>query len=278
MEEKGSMLETIIVKLLSANTISDFLEVWLQNDLLPPAEQKTMDNYYRSYKTRFGSYIKRNYCEQTGELMNVLSKLKSPKILEVGSGCGTESLWLSLHGAKVIGIDIDDHLLSAAKSRKELLETYIKTFLPCTFITKSLLDMDSKEKFDIIWIEQAFHHLEPRKLMFDKIAELLNKDGYIIISETNAWNPLIQLLLFRLRGFTTIIEHNGHAWGHERILRSITLKKEFIKRGITTVSVRYFRILPNLPIANKIGFIDKMVPKFCLPLFTHYNYVGKNNQ
>ena len=182
---------------------------------------------------------------------------------------------MSLHGANVTGIDIEDHLLAVAKARQKLLEDYIKKPLPCKFIKKSLLDVDSKEKFDIIWIEQAFHHLEPRKKMLDKISELVNKDGYIVISEANAWNPLNQLRVLKLRGFNTIIEHAGHTWGHERILPPITLKKELNKRGIKAVSVRYFRVLPNIDIANKIGFIDKMIPKCFFPLFTHYNYVGK---
>ena len=40
--------EIEIAKLISTNNISDFLEVWLQNDLLPPKEQQTLDDYYRS--------------------------------------------------------------------------------------------------------------------------------------------------------------------------------------------------------------------------------------
>ena len=45
-------------------------------------------------------------------------------------------------------------------------------------------------------MEQAYHHIEPRKFS-SSIKNLLHKGGYIIISESNALNPLIQLWLLK---------------------------------------------------------------------------------
>jgi 2-polyprenyl-3-methyl-5-hydroxy-6-metoxy-1,4-benzoquinol methylase len=258
-----------------AKNIADFLEIWLTSNFLSSDNQETLNNYYRSYKKTFGEYIKKNYCRQTQEVIDVLSEFNDPTILEVGSGCGTESLWLALRGANVTGIDIDDNLLSVAKSRKEIIEEHTKQKLACNFFNNSVLDLNPESKFDIIWMEQTFHHLEPRKQVLDKISTLVKKNGYIIISEANAWNPLNQLFFFKVRGFKTIIKNMGHEWGNERITTPHAINKELTKRGIKKISNSYFRTLPNFPIANKLSFLDNLIPQFITPLFTHYNYVGK---
>ena len=44
-----------------AGTIDDFLAYWLSNAVLPAAEQKTFDHYYRSYRKHFGPYVRHWY-------------------------------------------------------------------------------------------------------------------------------------------------------------------------------------------------------------------------
>ncbi len=261
-----------------AKTIADFLEIWLTNDFLPETENKIFSHYYRSYKKRFNNYLKNNYNEQTKELLEIAAKIDRPKILEIGVGCGTEALWLALKGYDVSGVDIDDDLLSVARRRQELLETARGQKISCTFIKKSLLEMDATKKFDIIWLEQTLHHLEPRQPMLDQIVRLLKPNGYLIISEINAYNPLNQLRFFLFRGFKTVINYKGHLFGNERIIFPWRLKKEFKKRGLKTLSLRFFRILPNKRITEYLGFIDKLIPQFLSPLFTHYNYVGSKSE
>ena len=131
--------------------------------LLPKKEQVTLEQYYQSYKNWFGHYMKKCYGQQTYELMDILNTIESPRVLEVGCGCGTESLWMALHGANVTAIDILDDLLSIARERKNIIEAYIHRELKCNFVKQSLLEMDSNYRYDVIWLEQCFHHLEPRK-------------------------------------------------------------------------------------------------------------------
>lgn len=71
--------------------------------------------------------------------------------------------------------------------------------------------------FDVVYIEQAFHHIEPRRRLIEKLSSLVVPDGQLIISEANGWNPALQIHLFRMRGARTIIMHDGHLWGNERI-------------------------------------------------------------
>src|SRR5262245_58367519 len=89
-----------------ASNIAEFLDLWLRGRFLAPTEQATLERYYRSYHRHFGPYLRHHYARQTKELMDVVRKHGHPEVLEVGCGCGTESLWAAIKGARVTGIDI----------------------------------------------------------------------------------------------------------------------------------------------------------------------------
>jgi len=136
--------------------------------------------------------LKYYYAQQTAELMYIIKLLENPAILDVGCGCGTESLWMAYNDSTVKGIDVREDRLAVARKRKSIIEQRLDREITCTFENRSLLDLSKSNKFDIIWMGQTFHHLEPRNNVFDKLAELIKKNGYIIISESNAWNPAMQ--------------------------------------------------------------------------------------
>ena len=263
------------------NSISDFLAIWLEQDILSGEEKEVFDSYYYSYKKLFDKYIKFHYSQQTKELMDILGKINKPQCLEIGCGCGIESLWMAYQGgATVTGIDIIENRLKVARRCKEILEIQINKILPCSFEKCSLFDIVDGNKYDIIWMEQTFHHLEPRAMALDKISELVKNGGFVIISEANAWNPLFQAMLLLRRGLPTVgeyVDESGrkHQFGNERILTSQKLCKELEDRRVLKRSVRYFRILPNKSWAHHLVGLERRTPQWLLPLFTHYNYVGQ---
>jgi 2-polyprenyl-3-methyl-5-hydroxy-6-metoxy-1,4-benzoquinol methylase len=267
--------------ILNFSNISDFLAMWLNKDLLSGEEKKVFDRYYISYKKRFGEYIKHHYNQQTMELMELIDMFERPLCLEVGCGCGTESLWMAYKGNAIVkGIDLKKDRLNVARKRKEILEDIINKPIACSFEERSLFDLDDKFKYDIIWMEQTLHHLEPRGMAFDKISELVRKGGYIVISETNAWNPLIQMRLLLYRGFSTIEEFSDelcqkHLYGNEHILTPRIVRKELEKRNIFLKEVRYFRLFPNKSWSLRYEKIEKEMPQWFRPAFTHYNLVGE---
>gem|GEM_PF-3098919 len=61
-------------------------------------------------------------------------------MLEVGCGCGTESLYFGLNGINVTAVDNQDALLGVARERKEIIEKQLGRELPCEFINRSVLD------------------------------------------------------------------------------------------------------------------------------------------
>ncbi|MDE2005187.1 MAG: methyltransferase domain-containing protein [Rhodospirillales bacterium] len=257
----------------TAADIAAFLAFWLANPVLSAASQDVFDRYYASYRRHFGPYLRHWYARQTEELIGLARALDRPRVLEIGCGCGTESLWTALAGADVVAIDIFDDLLTTARERQAWLEARSGVKLTCQFLNRSVLSADDLGQFDIVYMEQAFHHMEPRAEVVRRIADRVRPGGYLVIAEANAWNPFLQAHLLRLRGTTTIIEMGGHPWGHERVIIPAALLRHFRRFGFARHRLRYFRTLPNLRIGDRLLWLDRRVPGFLRPLFTHYNLV-----
>ena len=270
-------MKEIVEKMLKTNNISDFLAIWLENDLLSAKNNAVFNEYYFSYKKNFGKYIRHYYRRQTKELMDIIKDNPSLKILEVGCGSGTESLWMALNGASVTAIDIIDTLLNVAKERQHIMEAATDRKLLVKFKKQSILDVESTDQYDVVWIEQAFHHLEPREMVLEKIKELVRPGGTLIISESNAWNPIISISLLKQCGFKRVItrmdEDKVIILGDERIITPLSLKRKLKKVGFKNIRREYYRVFPNRKWTNNIKPVRAFLP---IPfIYTHYNLIAK---
>jgi 2-polyprenyl-3-methyl-5-hydroxy-6-metoxy-1,4-benzoquinol methylase len=232
------------------------------------------------YRGRFSRYIRHHYSDQSTEVTALIAARNSPRLLEIGGGCGTEALWFALRGARVLAIDVNEERLSVARARKEIIERGIGRPLDIEFRFCSAFDLDASNAFDLIWMEQAFHHVEPREHIYSTIADLLAPKGHVVISEANGWNPLLQLVLFRQRGFRTIVDRttpDGQRilYGNERITIPLVIARGFQEAGIASKAVRYFRALPNIAAAEVLMPLERAIPQFAAMFFSHYNYVGR---
>lgn len=265
----------------NAQNIAEFLNIWLSNELLVGKEAKIFNQYYRSYLNAFSPRIQEFYASQIKESENAVIQNPGAKVLEVGCGLGTESLWLALKGGDVTAIDIRHDRVTTAKERQSVVELEIGHPIKCEFRNGSFLEMDNHVSFDIIWMEQAFHHLEPRIDVIRKAADLLNPGGYLVISEANALNPVLQLELLLRRGWPRIemqksLDGSQHPYGVERITTARLLSQAFKKVGICQLSVRHFRMFPNKPVFESLAIIERTLTSNALaPLLTHFNYVGQ---
>jgi len=261
-------------------TMGDFLSLWLEKPLLDAEYQKIFETYYHSYKRSFGARMRASYSEQIGETLALVRSNPGSRVLEVGFGLGTESLWLAMHGAHVLAIDILGDFRDVAHRRKALLEENLGRPLHCEFRRVSVMDLED-DGFDVIWMEQTFHHLEPRDRVIDKIVSLVKPGGYIVISEANALNLLLQLQLFIARGFNmyfTHVDEDGKEIliGRERIVTARYLRAAFGRRRVRCRSIRYFRVFPNRPIFDGLGRLERWLARNCLaPLQAQFNYVGQ---
>ena len=263
-----------------AQSISEFLMLWLTEQHLPSTEQEILRSYYASYCKSFPARTGYYYDRQVQEVMEIIRKTYKPRVLEVGCGCGTESLGMASHGADVDAVDLNEPRLRVANRRKRVLEQELGRQISLRFRPVSVLELDSSEGYEVIWMEQAFHHLEPRDEIVDKLVNLLKPNGYLIVAEANALNPLLQLQLFLRRGFQTkrvFVDHRGkrHLLGIERILSAHTLRRLFTRRGIVCRGISYFRVFPNHRFFSHLWKLEEALPISLTPLFTHYNYVGQ---
>jgi SAM-dependent methyltransferase len=260
-------------------SISSFLQFWLTQNPLENPERQVFEDYYAGYRRRFSPYIAHHYAEQTREITAAIRSGSSPRLLEVGAGCGTEALWFGMLGAEVTALDLESERLRVARARKEWLEKTGEMSLRVNFVDGSLLEFVTPKAFDLIWMEQAFHHIEPRQRVYPKLFDLLNPGGRLMISEANAWNVPLQLQLFARRGLKTkthIIDSAGRRieYGNERITTPFALKRSLEKAGFEVETIRSFRLLPNSnPPPQWLDFEKSLLG--VLPfLSTHFNLVA----
>ena len=268
---------------------SDFLLQWFSRKYWDYQNETIFVKYYKSYLKQFPQYTRNSYDLRLKPVIDIVNKYnKDINLLEIGSGCGTEALYFSMLGCSVTGVEFQKQMVDVALKRKYILEDKLNNALDCNFINQSILDYDKDRKYDIIWMEETFHHLEPRELIIDKVHSLLKHGGYLIISEPNYLNMLIQIKYFMARGFRTTYtayDDSGrkHLIGHERILRAKKLARHMEKRNINIINIEYIRLLPNIfPDNNIYRSIDeqfnKIIPPFIKKYFAiQYNYVGKLN-
>ena len=157
----------------------------------------------------------------------------------------------------------------------------------CRFVEGSLFDDDlelGSDPFDVVWMEDALHHLEPRRRVGERIAALVPAGGCVVVAETNALNPLVQLSLLRARGLPKIRTFAGdrgrtHEYGVERVTSAREVTRLFEDAGFQTELVRHERLFPQLGVAPRTLMMLERRLRF-LPryAFVHYAYVGRRVQ
>lgn len=266
---------------LAASCPSEFLATWLgRAGLLSPEERQTFQSYYCNFGTLASERMRWAYDRQLEEVTDVIRASPGQNVLEVGCGCGTESLWFAFNGADVTSIDIKTDRLATARSRQKILERMLDRKLKCQFIEQNLLEMEGQDRFDIVWVQQTFHHLEPRADCVAALSRLIRPGGKLIVSEVNAWNPLIQGLLFRRRGFRTICDYEDERgckviYGNERILTASRLRRWFTDAGLNHRRSTYYRVFPSNRIFDTFSWLERKISgSMLVPLQTHYNFVA----
>jgi 2-polyprenyl-3-methyl-5-hydroxy-6-metoxy-1,4-benzoquinol methylase len=259
--------------------ISDFLQFCFDHTILHGHDKVIFEKYYANYRTNFNPYMRHHFGEQTREITDVIRQQGKPRLLEIGTGCGTEALWFAVLGAKVTTIDLKRERLNVARARLDWLEQELGRKLDIEFVESSIFDFRPDTDFDLIWMEQTYHHIEPRNGVAPLLHNLLEKGGACHISEANAWNPLLQAQLFKVRGFHTKGEFvddagNTHEYGDERITTPFALRRSLLRAGFKSAKSRNFRLLPTSnPPAWWLG-VEKGILKVLPALSTHYNVVG----
>jgi len=99
--------------------------------------------------------VRARLCKFTRKAFQLLPRLYSPYILDVGCGSGVSIMELAkLRNCRIVALDVDEHALNRldAKIKKAGLSHRVST-LKC-----SMLDMKfPNDSFDIIWAEGSIY-------------------------------------------------------------------------------------------------------------------------
>lgn len=248
-----------------------------------------------SYETCFPAYLTlakedgylwRSYDRRLEPLIDEVRKGANPRILEVGCGFGHDLIWTAQAGSRAVGIDVNSDFVDIAKRTKVAVEQQIGRSIDADIRCCNLLDMPEDEQFDLIYMKDVFHHLEPRKVIVARLGSLLAPGGAIIVVEPNAWNPLIQLQMFRIRGFRTVVEKTDAStgerflFGNERLVTGGRLSRLFARVGVHGRS-KNIRFLPTklsaqpLMARMALGFERMGLEPIFWPACIHTLYVGR---
>ena len=109
------------------------------------------------------------------------------KIIDVGTGTGMTSAYLSLSRNKVVGIDFSDSSLNKAKALKKKLKLNSWSLEKVDILDEEQIDMiiEKYGKFDYVLCMGVLHHTGNAKEGFENICKLLKPNGKIAIGLYN---------------------------------------------------------------------------------------------
>jgi len=240
--------------------MSDFL-TWNFNNPASANVKAAFEQYY----SRYVDNSKMKYVWEHYDRRSILLKRKSKigkNVLEIGSSCGMNSIYAAMNGANVVGLEVKQFDVEVATEQLRYIESIIGKKLSCVFIRSDITKFVPQFKFDVIFMQETFHHLEPREEVVSWLKTNLNPEGIIIFEESNALNPFIQFFLFKVRGFNTIkikIDKDSgerYIYGNERILTPNRIRRLFHQTGWFVSKPEYFRCLPTK--ISSFGLISKI--------------------
>lgn len=165
------------------------------------------------------------------------STSNAPTIIEIGCGSGAASLLFSMLGAKVIGIDLDPHLIGACRKRQEYYED-ICGKLDVTFHLADAFkfDYESVAPIDFVYSLFAFNLMQPSTTLLTLIVPHVRSGGRILISDGNKRS--IYNRIFRPRDVPKPAE-----------IRALLVRRDFHVRYL-----EYDCIMPPLFVRNRALF------------------------
>lgn len=259
----------------------EFLRWWFDH-ATTHALREEYERYYPNYFSCRNSieYVWRHYSHRMRHLAAL--NLCGRTLLDVGCGIATEALWAALRGARVTAIEMHERDLAVAKQRADILGRHAS--LAIELRDQNLFDVSGE--FQIVYLRETFHHLEPRTQVVEKLASLISPDGVLIIEDTNGYHPLLQLRLFLARGFRVVITKSRtdgvtYLYGNERLTTPRNLNRLFRAKGIRG-RADYFRLLPtalarHAVLAKLFAALEAALPnrRWLRPLYLHYSWVGR---
>lgn len=112
--------------------------------------------------------------------------IKGAKLLDIGCGNGSSSIFFARQGANVTAIDISEVAIDGlSQFCQEHHITNIKA------INCSAFEIAKLGEFDFVFGNMILHHLEPFNVFSDVLKASLNKQGKAFFHENNAFSKIL---------------------------------------------------------------------------------------
>jgi SAM-dependent methyltransferase len=146
------------------------------------------------------------------------TKLKKPRILDLGSGNGWLSCIVGLFGP-TLGVDLSENAIQISRMR----------FPHVDYLSADILNWDYKgDKFDIIISQEVIEHVEDQKEYLRIAYDLLRPDGFLILTTPNR------------KIFESFPEEQQIAWSNQPIEKWLSLAdlKKMVIPGFKIIKLR----------------------------------------
>ena len=176
----------------TSSVLRFFENIATELDLLPPASARLLRDYYmeagllgRPFKRGFFQHhFVRNVAKATRAIFD---SSRTPRILDLGCGMGTQSIFFALNGATVLGVDMDGTALKVARERTALYEKMSGRGLDLRFMEANAFEFDFRAAgpLDVIYSLFAFNMIQPTTLLLDRLLPALRPGGLLIVQDGN---------------------------------------------------------------------------------------------
>ncbi len=196
-------------------------------------------------------------------MFRLAGDLRGAEVLEMGCGCGTDSILLAHNGARVFSYDISPEAINLAARRAEINGVADKIdFCVASSPSEAFSDM----KFDLIFGNAILHHIDIGKVR-GELEELLKPTGRCIFREPVIFSPM----LGKIRGCVPWYPSNPTE--DEQPLTYETI--EFLSEGFNSVELYYFECFSRVWYLFKSNkFIDGL-HRFDAWMFKYFRFMRR---
>lgn len=117
-----------------------------------------------------------------------LGNVQGKRILDLGCGLGEVSIFFALKGAKVTAIDLSRPMLDVVQALAKRYKVKVNT----KQATVENLTLSNKERFDVVYVGNLFHHVDIEKTMVG-ILRVLKPNGVLVSWDPVEYNPIINI-------------------------------------------------------------------------------------
>lgn len=176
------------------------------------------------------------------------------RVIDCGSGYGTEVIAFALSGADVTAIDLYPGFLNLVRRRCAMYSRVLDVDLMSrvTTVAAHLPRLSLPDRFDLAWSNESIEHITPLQAFFTRLRETLTPDGVAIICNDNAMNPAVLLGVMIDRGSLKatrqqrIDPSTGERieYANEAIRVPRSVKRMLLEARFQSVSVEFLNVVP----------------------------------